>query len=107
MSHQLSLFNLGNNKYTNEEIQNLILNRYTAENIGQWRTEKEDIFNSAHTLPEILKVFNFKDLSHKIASKYGLSDRDYPKRVINVLTKNKNIRTELLTVLAAYVPVLP
>ena len=107
ISHQLSLFELGKNSYTNEEIQNLIQARYTAENIGQWRTEKEAIFNAAHTLSEILKVFNFKELSHKIASKYGLSDRDFPKRVLNVLTKNKDARTELLAALAAYVPVLP
>lgn len=107
ISHQLSLFELGNRSYTNEEIQNLIQARFTAGNIGQWRSEKEAIFNSASTLPEILKVFNFKDLSHKIASKYDLSDRDFPKRVINILTKNKDARTEILAALAAYVPVLP
>lgn len=107
ISHQLSLFELGNRNYSNEEIQNLIKDRYTAENIGKWRAEKETIFNSASTLPEILKVFNFKDLSHKIASKYNLSDRDFPKRVINVLTKNKDARTELFAALETYIPNLP
>lgn len=107
ISHQLSLFELGGQQYTNEEIREKIENRFTAENIGTWRAEKETIFNSASTLPEILAVFNFKELSRKISSKYSLSDRDFPKRVINVLTKNKAARTEILSALAAYVPELP
>ena len=107
ISHQLSLFELGGQQYTNEAIREKIENRFTVENIGTWRAEKETIFNSANTLPEILAVFNFKELSRKISSKYSLSDRDFPKRVINVLTKNKAARTEILSALAAYVPELP
>ncbi len=107
ISHQLSLFELGGQQYTNEEIKGKIENRFTVENIGIWRAEKEAIFNSAKTLPAILSVFNFKELSRKIASKYGLSDRDFPKRVLNLLTKNKEARAEILSALSAYVPELP
>lgn len=107
ISHQLSLFELGNRSYSNEEIRNMIENRYTIESIGAWRTEKEAIFNAATTLCEILAVFNFKNLSRIIASKYGLSDRDFPNRVINVLTKDKVARNEMLAAFFKYVPELP
>lgn len=107
ISHQLSLFELGGQQYTNEEIREKVENRFTVENIGVWRAEKEAIFNSANTLSEILAVFNFKELSRKISSKFNLSDRDFPKRVINVLTKNKEARAEILSSLSAYVPELP
>lgn len=107
ISHQLSLFELGGQQFTNEEIREKIENRFTVENIGAWRAEKEAIFNSANTLPEILLVFNFKELSRKISSKFSLSDRDFPKRVINVLTKNKAARAEIMSALSAYVPELP
>lgn len=107
ISHQLSLFELGGQQYTNEEIREKVENRFTVENIGVWRSEKEAVFNSANTLPEILAVFNFKELSRKVSSKYSLSDRAFPKRVINVLTKNKAKRAEILSSLSAYVPELP
>ena len=107
ISHQLTLFELGDQQYSNEEIKGKIENRFTIENIGTWRAEKEAIFNSAKTLPEILSVFNFKELSRIIASKYSLSDRDFPKRVLNMLTKNKAARVEILSALSAYVPELP
>ena len=85
----------------------MIENRYTTENIGAWRTEKEAVFNTATTLREILAVFNFKNLSRIIASKYGLSDKDFPNRVINVLTKNEAARAEMLAAFFKYVPELP
>ena len=107
ITFQLSLFDLGNQQYTNEEIRKKIEGCYTIENIGIWRTEKEEIFNSANTLPEILAVFNFKELSRKISSKFNLSDRDFPKRVINVLTNNKTVKTEILSGLSKYIPELP
>ncbi|MCR4792701.1 MAG: hypothetical protein K5871_08115, partial [Lachnospiraceae bacterium] len=107
ITFQLSLFDLGNQQYTNEEIRKKIEGCYTIENIGIWRTEKEEIFNSANTLPEILAVFNFKELSRKISSKFNISDRDFPKRVINVLTNNKIVKTESLSGLSKYIPELP
>lgn len=107
ISHQLSLFELGSNKYTDDEIHNLIADKYTAENINNWREEKEKIFNSASTVDEILAVFNFKPLVKCIASVFQLADKDFPKRVINCMTKNKEVRKELLSVLSKYVPELP
>jgi ABC-type lipoprotein export system ATPase subunit len=106
ITHQLSLFEIGNREYSNENIVNMINNQYTIENIGQWREEKEKIYNVT-TLPEILAVFNFKEIPQKIASKYGLSDKEFPKRVLNLLTKDKKARDEILSALSAYVPELP
>ena len=106
ITHQLSLFELGSNSFTNEEIKELISNKYSIGNIGKWRAEKEEIFNSASTLTEILKVFNCKDLSKKIGVKYKLSDKDFPNRVINVIAKNKDAKKIILKALSNYVPEL-
>ena len=107
INHQMSLFEIGRNTFTNEEIRDMIIDKYSIENIDQWRTEKEVVFNSVKTLPEVLKVFNYKDLSRKIGQKYKLSDTDFPKRVINVLTKNKDLRITILSALRNYIPELP
>ena len=107
ISHQLSLFEIGDREYSDEEIRNMIEKRFTIESIRAWRAEIEAKYNSASTLPEILAVFNFKELVVKISSKFNLSDRDFPKRVLNVLTTNKTARTELLSALSSYIPQLP
>lgn len=107
ITHQCSLFEIGDREYTDEEIHDMIENRFTVENISAWRVEKEAIYNSASTLPEILAVFNYKELVAKISSKFSLSDRDFPKRVLNVLMTNKVVRVELLSALSSYIPQLP
>ena len=107
ISYQMSLFGIGASSFSNEEINTMINKKYSVENISQWRSEKEAVFNSAQSLIEILRVFNFKDLSKKIGAKYKLADNDFPKRVINVLTKNNEVRKKILTVLSQYVPELP
>ena len=103
----MSQFGIGTNFYSNEEINTMISNTYSVDNIGRWRSEKEAIFNSAKSLTEILRIFNNKDLAKKIGAKYKLTDKDFPKRVINVMFKNKEIRKKILTVLSVYVPELP
>ncbi len=107
ITFQLSLFELGRNQYTDEEIWKKIQSRFTIENIEAWHSEKEDIYNSANTLPEILAIFNFKELSKKISSKFGLSNKDFPKRVITVLSKDNTVKKEILTALSSYIPELP
>ena len=107
ISYQLSLFDIGKQPYTNEDIKTFIDEKYSVENIGRWRAEKEEIFNSANSLTEILRVFNYKDLSRKVGSKFNLADRDFPKRVINVLTKNRESRSAMLQAISQYVPELP
>jgi len=107
ISFQLSLFDIGANIYTNEQIKERIDGKYTIENIAAWRAEKEAVYNAVNTLEEILKVFNFKDLSKKIGSQFGLSDRDFPKRVINVLGKNDETKELIRAALSNYIPQLP
>ncbi len=107
ITFQLSLFEIGNQQYTNEDIIEKINSRFTIENIGKWRSEKEAVFNSVNTLPEILAVFNFKELSRKMSSIFGLSDRDFPKRVINAFTKDKTVKEEILSAISMYIPELP
>lgn len=107
ISYQLSLFDIGKQPYTNEDIKTFIDEKYSVENIGRWRAEKEAIFNSANSLTEILRVLNYKDLSRKVGCKFNLADRDFPKRVINVLTKNRESRSAMLQAISQYVPELP
>lgn len=107
ITHQLSLVDFGTNEPTREEIKHIIDDMFSTENMNMWRKEKETIYNSASSLQEILQFFNFKKLSHIIASKYGLSDKDFPNRVINVLTNNKDARVEMLAAFSQYVPELP
>lgn len=107
ISFQLSLFDIGVNIYTNEQIKEKIDGKYTLENIATWRAEKEAVYNAANTLEEILRVFNFKDLSKKVGSQFGLSDRDFPKRVLNVLGKNSETKELIRAALSNYIPQLP
>ncbi len=105
--HRLSLIRFESQQYTNEDIKRMIESSFTVEKIGTWRAEKEVIFNTVSELPEILAVYNNKELPQKIASRFGLSDKDFPKRVINVLTKDRTRRGEILSALSGYVPKLP
>ncbi len=107
LSFQLSLFNMGDESFTAKEIKAKIDEKYTVENIRNWQQEKKQLFNVSDDPSEILRVFNEKEVSKKIGSKFGLSEKDFPKRVINVITKNKVARNEILTALSKYVPELP
>lgn len=107
ITHQLSIDEIGKDKKTDEEIKSYIDGRYTIENIKKWRAEKEEIFNSATELRQILRVFNKKELSKKIGAKFGLPYKDYPNRVLNYLTKKKEARARILAALYNYVPELP
>ena len=107
ITYQLSLFDLGVKLYRDEEIKEKIDSCFTVENISKWRIEKEAIYNRANTLTEILKIFNFKEITCVIASRFGLSGHDFPKRVLNFLTKDIDARKELVPAFSAYIPELP
>lgn len=108
MKHQLSLFELGGKRQTPQEIKAKIDAKFSVEKIAGFLAEKEAIYNSATDIPAILRVFNFKDLSKKIGSKFGLSDRgEFPQRVLRVLRQNHLEHDSVLDAIKRYTPDLP
>lgn len=108
ISFQLSLFEMGKSRRTPEEIKNLIDEKYTIENINRWSEERSLAFENANSLNDILRVFNYKNLSKSIGSKFGLADRCFPNRVLNCICNQKlSVSAELLNAIKKYVPELP
>lgn len=67
-------------------------------------TEKRTLFDSASTVEQILKVFNFKNIANKIIGSYfGISDKDeYPQRVLRALGKER--KEEIINAIKRYIP---
>ena len=108
MKHQLSLFELGEKRQTPQEIKAKIDATFSEEKIAKFLGEKEAIFTSASDIPAILRVFNFKDMSKKIGSKFGLSDRgEYPQKILRVLRQNHPEHDSILDAIKRYTPDLP
>lgn len=108
VNHQLTLKNFSDEKLTPNEIKKHLDTDFSIEKITEFYDEKKKQFNSAETTKEILRIFNFKDLSKKIGSKFGLRNNDYPKRVINFLKKDtNNLREQIISILLQYIPELP
>jgi len=106
INHQLAIFDFSNKNATPEEIQNDIINTFSKDKIQRFFDEKKVIFDNSRTMEEILKVFNFKELSKKIGNILGI--QNYPQRVITLLQTNANgIRKRILDALKPYIPDLP
>ncbi|MDO4816252.1 MAG: AAA family ATPase [Bacillota bacterium] len=108
ISFQLSLFEMDKSRRTAAEIKDLIDGKYTIENINKWCEEKCKVFEEASSTDEILRVFNYKNLSKSIGCKFGLSDKAFPQRVLNLIGNQKlDARSKLLDAIRKYVPELP
>lgn len=107
LTHQLSLFDIGKEAYSAADIKAIIDNKYSVESIELWKREKEQRFNVSDELPEILKVFNYKELSKKIGSKFGLADREWPERILNLITKDSSARSAIISAISNYLPEIP
>ena len=93
---------------TPAEVKACLDTDFSETNISAFYTAKQLQFDSAHTTKEILKIFNFKNLSKKIGSKFGISGNDYPQRVINLMKRNpNNVREQIITIMSEYIPELP
>ena len=101
---QLGLFDIGTKKYSVGEIKGFIDKRYSMENLQQIVEDTRHKFDSATSLKDILRVFNFKRLANDITGPYfGLKDKgDYPRRVLRALTGEH--KSEIISAISGYLP---
>lgn len=108
MKYQLSLFELSGKRQTPKDIKAKIDARFSEERIAEYLADKEAIFNSVAEIPEILKVFNFKDMPKKIGVIFGLRDREeYPQKILRLLRLNYSERDSIMSAMKSYIPDLP
>lgn len=108
VNHQLTLKNFSDKQLTPSEVKECLDTDFSEAKIAVFYAEKQQQFDSTHTTKEILQIFNFKDLSKKIGSRFGIHGNDYPQRVINLMKRNpNNVREQIITILSEYIPELP
>jgi ABC-type cobalamin/Fe3+-siderophores transport system ATPase subunit len=108
MSHQLTLTNFEDKKLVPTEIHALMNEIFSIEKIETVLNKKQAIFDAATTVDEILKVFNFKELSTKVGAKFELTGNKYPQHVVNLIKGNpSNVKESILATMERYIPQLP
>ena len=106
LHHRLSAFSLGDAKLTPEQTKERLDNAFSKEKIEAYLQEKQQIFDAATDIKEVLKVFNLKEMSQKVGPKFDLTKHCYREKVLN-LTKRKDVGTEILSAIKQYCPDLP
>lgn len=101
---QLTLFDIGTKKYSVDEIKGFIDKQYSIENLQQIVDDTRQKFDSATSLEDILRVFNFKRLANDITGPYfGLKDKgEYPRRVLRALDGEH--KDEIISAISGYLP---
>lgn len=108
INHQLTLKNFSDKRLTPTDIKSQLDNEFSETKIQEFFETKKQQFDGATSIDEILKIFNFKELSKKIGAKFGINGNEYPQRVINLLKRNPNdIKKKMLDVFKGYLPDLP
>lgn len=108
VNQQLTLKNFSDKKLTPAEVKGCLDTDFSEAKITAFYDAKHNQFDSAHTIKEILQIFNFKSLSTKIGSKFGIHGTDYPQRVINLMKRNpNNVKDQIIAILSEYIPELP
>ena len=106
LHHRLSTFDLKDAKLTPEEIKEKLDVAFSKEKIEAYLQEKQQIFDAATDLKDILKVFNLKEMSQKVGPKFDLTKHCYREKVLN-LTKRKDVGADLISAIKQYCPELP
>jgi len=103
IKYQLSLFDIGTKKYSAMEIKRFIDEKYSLEKLELIVAEKRTLFDSATTVNQIIKVFNFKTIANKIVgSCFGIDAKgEYPQRVLRAIRKDKE---EIVNAIKTYIP---
>lgn len=105
VDYQLSMLHFDESNLSVNEVKRIIDSKFTEDNISLILNEKKELYDNVTDIEDILKVFNFKELIIKMGSKFGIVDRDYPKRVINILKNgNDEIKTRIVESLKKYLP---
>lgn len=108
VNHQLTLKNFSDKHMTPSDIRVCLDTDFSETNIETFYAQKEQLFNSAQSVDEILRIFNFKNLSKAIGNVFGLRGNEYPQRVINLIKRNpNNIKSRIIEILLPYLPELP
>lgn len=89
INHQLKTLNL-NEGIDSDVVKLEIEKKFSKENIDSIFKEKEDLFLHLCEYEDILKRFNFKELSDKVSPKFGLQKGEYRKLIINLLKRSPN-----------------
>lgn len=108
MNHQLSITNFSVDANV-EEVKEGIENKFSMENINEIFESKRVIFENATNYEDVIKVFNYKELSKAIDGKFGLQKGQYRQKVVNLLKRagTTEVRQGILDSVRPYFPELP
>lgn len=108
VNHQLSILKIEEN-ITSEKIKENINNKFSEENINSIYESKKFVYEGATEYKEILKLFNYKELSRAIDNKFGLQKGQYRQKIINLLKRSGTIETKqsIINSVKPYIPDLP
>lgn len=108
INHQLKTLNVEDG-IDSDGVKLKIENKFSKENIDSIFKEKEDLFLGVSEYEDILKRFNFKELSDKISPKFGLQKGEYRKLIINLLKRpsNQEDKKKISEAIKPYTPELP
>lgn len=105
MNHQLTLPLFDKNSFSVQDVKVAIDKRFSEEFIDGKLNEIKNKFDSVSTLEDILRIFNFKELPKIISSTYGLGDKGFAQRVLNVLCSTNLEKQNLIEALLKYIPI--
>lgn len=108
VTFQMSITHFETNMLNATEIKKKIDERFTLEYLTELSNAMQARFPNTQEVRDILRVFNFKDLSNKLGSLFACRNNEYPRRVIKLLRHNANgSRRKILDAVQPYLPTLP
>lgn len=105
IKYQLSLFDIGTNKFNANEIKHFIDEKYSQEKLEAIVNEKREIFDNATSIKQILRVFNFKNIATNIiGDSFGIKKTkgEYPRRVLRAMERDRG--SEIIEIIKSYIP---
>ncbi|MBV4440189.1 DUF4435 domain-containing protein [Clostridium tyrobutyricum] len=104
---QLNCLHFEKKTLSTDEIKKTIDNKFTIDYIKRILDEKKNIFDGVKNLKDILRVFNCKGLSKKISNSFKIADKEYPKRIINILKYgDQHTKQKIIDSVKLYMPKL-
>lgn len=104
LNKKIGKINFIDGKLGSKDVEEYIYSEFSEEKIRSLFESKKRLYSDAKTIDDVLKIFNYKDLSKRIGSKFGLGGGDYPKRVINLLKNDSGAREKIISAIAPYLP---
>ena len=104
LNKKIGKINFIDGKLGSKDVEEYIYSEFSEEKIRSLFESKKRLYSDAKTIDDVLRIFNYKDLSKRIGSKFGLGGGDYPKRVINLLKNDSGAREKIISAIAPYLP---